>query len=165
MILFLDYDGVLHPDEVWLGSDNRPHLYAAGELFMWAPKLIEILAPYPDIQIVLSTSWVSMLGFKRAKAWLPKPLRDQVIGATWHSAFKRDGKTVAWWGVATRYEQILRYALRGGVNDWIAIDDNAEGWLDRDRRRLVLCDSDNGLSEPAVRDILAAQLKACRFGK
>jgi hypothetical protein len=162
VILFLDYDGVLHPNEVWLDDDNRPYLAGAGELFMWMPRLMEILAPYPDLRIVLSTSWVSVLGFNRAKARLPLSLQAQVIGATWHSSFKRDSEMSVWWSRATRYQQIIRYVLRRRVDDWIAIDDNAFGWDVLHQRRLVLCDGDFGLSEAAVRDRLAARLHAMR---
>lgn len=164
MILFLDFDGVLHPAEVWLGNDNRPYLAGAGELFMWVPRLVEVLAPYPELRIMLSTSWVPVLGFQRANARLPKPLQTLVIGATWHSSFKRDSETLGWWNSSTRYEQILRYVLRGRVGDWLAIDDNAMGWADRDRHHLVLCDSDHGLSEPAVRDRLASRLRTLCAG-
>jgi len=65
MILFLDFDGVLHPDEVYL-VHGRPVLRDDGSLFMWAPLLAEALTPFPDVQIVLSTSWVRELSFKRA---------------------------------------------------------------------------------------------------
>lgn len=37
-VLFLDYDGVLHPDEVFL-ERGKPVLRARGELFMWTPLL------------------------------------------------------------------------------------------------------------------------------
>ncbi len=36
MILFLDFDGVLHPDAALL-VNGRPTLKADGELMMWAP--------------------------------------------------------------------------------------------------------------------------------
>ena len=38
MILFLDYDGVLHPDSAYLVR-GRPVLRATGGLFMWAEPL------------------------------------------------------------------------------------------------------------------------------
>ena len=47
MILFLDLDGVLHPDEAYL-VHGRPVLRAEGELFMWAPLLIDVLADCPS---------------------------------------------------------------------------------------------------------------------
>jgi hypothetical protein len=71
MILFLDYDGVLHPEQVYL-VDGRPKFRGEGTLFMWAPILIKALSPFPKVKIVLSTSWVRLRGFNRAKksaAW------------------------------------------------------------------------------------------------
>jgi hypothetical protein len=46
MILFLDFDGVLHPDAVYL-ERGRPVLRADGELFMWAHHLVDALASAP----------------------------------------------------------------------------------------------------------------------
>lgn len=51
MILFLDFDGVLHPENVFLRR-RRPCLGAPGELFMWAPILTDLLESAPDVQIV-----------------------------------------------------------------------------------------------------------------
>ena len=65
-ILFLDYDGVLHPDDVYLEC-GRPVLHATGQLFMWAPLLEDALADHPDVRIVLSTSWARELRFTRAR--------------------------------------------------------------------------------------------------
>ena len=84
MILFLDFDGVLHPDEANL-VHSRPVLRAEGELFMWAPPLVNVLDDLPKVRIVQSTSWARDLRFTRARDWLPEALRARVIGATWHS--------------------------------------------------------------------------------
>ena len=89
MILFLDFDGVLHPDAVYL-EKGRPVLHAEGELFMWAGHLVEALAGRPEVRIVLSTSWARELRFARARDHLPAELRARVIGATWHSGMARD---------------------------------------------------------------------------
>ncbi len=68
MILFLDFDGVLHPDGVYLVK-GRPVLRAEGALFMWAPLLADALKNYPAVQIVLSTGWAHDLRFARAPAF------------------------------------------------------------------------------------------------
>ena len=47
MILFLDFDGVLHPDPC----------FEEARLFENAPRLSAALAPYPEVAVVLSTSW------------------------------------------------------------------------------------------------------------
>lgn len=68
VLIFLDFDGVLHPDAVFLCRNGQIELRAEGELFMWSSHLVEALAPHQDVQIVLSTSWVRNLGFQRARA-------------------------------------------------------------------------------------------------
>lgn len=60
-VLFLDLDGVLHPDAVYL-SRQGPTLKADGTLFVWTPILANLLVDFPMISLVLSTSWVRHLG-------------------------------------------------------------------------------------------------------
>lgn len=88
MILFLDFDGVLHPDAVYL-TKRGVELRAEGGLFMWSSLLSDALANHPDIRIVLSTSWARQISYDHARKALPLPLRSCVIGATWHSAMGR----------------------------------------------------------------------------
>lgn len=78
-ILFLDYDGVLHPDAVYQtrrGLELRP----PGQLLMHADVLETMLDNHPEERIVLSTSWVHLLSFKRAPGVLPSSLQARVIG-------------------------------------------------------------------------------------
>jgi len=168
-VLFLDYDGVLHPDEVYL-ERGRPVLRARGELFVWAPLLEAALAPHPRVCIVLSTSWARELRFATARDRLPPGLRTRVIGATWHNSMGRvDGialGSTTWWDQATRYEQIRRYVNRAGLRAWVAIDDRPEGWDEADRGCLVRTHSSRGLSETRVMDELAGQLeRICKHGR
>ncbi|GAB1386929.1 HAD domain-containing protein [Melaminivora sp.] len=156
VILFLDFDGVLHPDEAYMVK-GRPVLRAEGALFMWAPLLVDALKNYPGVQIVLSTSWARELRFTRARSFLPPELQQRTIGATWHScmAFNdygdfRTRNRNTWWDRATRYQQIRRYADRAQLVNWIAIDDAPEGWADVDHDRLLQTDPQQGLGDPAA---------------
>lgn len=161
-LLFLDYDGVLHPDAVYL-SRRGIELRAAGSLFMWAPQLIEALADHPDIRIVLSTSWVRNLGFDRARRALPTELRHQVIGATWHSAMSRTWPDYIPWDAQTRREQIAAYLSR--LNEpvrWLAIDDDVRGWPSADREQLIQTDPNTGLADTEVMSELIQKLQATR---
>ena len=162
MILFLDFDGVLHADAVYL-ERGRPVLRADGELFMWTSHLVDALASVPHVRIVLSTSWARELRFARARDYLPADLRPRVIGSTWHSGMATDDEhrplgRDTWWDTSTRYQQIRRYVDRAGLTDWIAVDDQPEGWADTDRDKLVVTDSSMGLSAPSARVRLAAAL-------
>ena len=162
-ILFLDYDGVLHADSVFL-EHRRPVLRGGGRLFEWAPHLISALERHPDVHIVLSTSWVRTRGFSRARDALPQPLQEKVIGATWHSKMGR-GKiggfrpVSTWWDDATRYQQITAFIARAKTRlNWLALDDDDTGWAEECRDRLVLTDSDRGLSDPNVLEQLDEKL-------
>lgn len=159
MILFLDFDGVLHPDAAFR-ERGKPVLRAQGELFMWANLLVDALEGRPHVQIVLSTSWARELGFSRARDFLPEALRRRVVGATWHSQMGRhpddlNRSRLNWWDDATRYAQIKRWISRAGIQDWVAIDDNPEGWAESDRERLIKTDGETGLSDLAVQARLA----------
>lgn len=160
MILFLDFDGVLHPDAVYR-ERGRPVLRDQGELFMWSGRLVDVLVNRPDVRLVLSTSWAREFGFSRARRYLPPALRSRVIGATWHSGMLHDADFYPgnWWDQATRHEQIRRWVSRAAVQDWIAIDDQPEGWLDATRTRLIQTNSATGLSDPAVLDRLSGLLR------
>jgi len=159
-LLFLDFDGVLHPDAVYLTS-RGVELRAAGELFMWAPLLVEALAPHQDLRIVLSTSWARNLGFHRARSVLPAELQPRVIGATWHSAMGKGWPDFIPWDAQTRHEQIQAYLSRLSTPArWIAIDDDDRGWADADRDRLILTEPNQGLSNPETLAELTRKLEA-----
>lgn len=154
MILFLDFDGVLHPDAVYL-TKRGIELRAEGELFMWSSLLSDALTNHPDIRIVLSTSWARQISYDNARKALPPALRSRVIGATWHSAMGRCWPDRIPWDLQTRYNQIATYLNRLPYPmPWLAVDDDDEGWPDDQREHLVLTDSMQGLSKPGVLDEL-----------
>jgi len=147
VILFLDFDGVLHPDAVYLRQSGHIELRAEGALFMWADRLTTALEPYPDARIVLSTSWARHLGFSRARKALPADLAARVVGATWHSAMGKGWPDYIPWDNQTRFEQIAAYLSRlPAPVPWLAIDDDDRGWPNTQRSNLVHTDGMLGLS-------------------
>ncbi len=163
MIVFLDYDGVLHPDAVYRRLNGRIELRAPGQLFMWTPILTEALAPYPELRIVLSTSWVRELGFRRALGCLPYDLAERVIGATWHSAMKTTSDGIIVWDQQSRYDQISAHLSRQTVPvPWLAIDDDAVGWPTGKYENLLQTDPMLGLSSTETLVRLKEQLKALK---
>lgn len=163
MIIFLDYDGVLHPDEAYwyrkrgivLKTANLPDEFQHLDLFCYTEILVDALNGFSDTQIVLSTSWVQVLGYSRTLKRLPDVLRRRVIGATYHS------RLTPRWSDQTRFEQIRENVLyRGLDSDWIAIDNDDVGWPDGQRDRLVHTDDYRGLADPAVLEQLQRLLSA-----
>ncbi|WP_215779861.1 HAD domain-containing protein [Paludibacterium sp. B53371] len=156
MILFLDFDGVLHPDAVYL-EKRGPVLRAPGELFMWAGLLEDALAPHPDLKIVLSTSWVRFRSFSRTRKALPSRLQSRVIGATWHS--RTDPVE---WRELSRYQQIRRYLSRTSPTEWLALDDDDEAWGENDRYRLILTDPSQGIGKQDTLTDFREKLASCK---
>ncbi len=161
-VLYLDFDGVLHPGPVYrhpkrgmyFGVSHQHHT-----LFENAQILQDALAPYPQLAIVLSTSWVRVLGYSRAKDYLPEQLRRRVIGATFHSRMNKHE-----FDAMPRGAQVLADATRRGANRWLALDDDDEGWLSAARAHLVLTDGDAGLAAPGAKEACIQKLRA-QFGQ
>jgi len=156
-ILFLDFDGVLHPDAVYMRRQG-PTLNTEGTLFMWAPILADLLNEFPMVALVLSTSWVRHLGYKRALGYLPPELQDRVIGATWHSSMAKNWIDENLWDGKARYDQICRYAARSQLQHWTALDDDAEGWSEGSAQHLIACAPDIGLSSAKTQTELRKRL-------
>lgn len=157
-LLYLDFDGVLHSDEVFMDFKRRIYIKGSGKLFEHCDKLIETLESHPDVKIVLSTTWVRVKGYGRALKRLPQPLQERVIGATWHSYFKGDTEMTNWWENSTRFQQIQRDVRLRKASQWLALDDDTEGWPESMESHLVACESEYGLSKPEVQNNLVLKL-------
>jgi hypothetical protein len=160
LVLYLDFDGVLHPEGVYMRRGKGPYIaYPDGHaLFEHAPLLEEVLCPYPAVRIVLSTSWVrSYKSVTSVAKKLPPGLRARVVGATYHKEMD-----VRLFGQAARGMQIWSDVLRRRPRDWLAIDDDYLDWPSWCRDKLVLTDEVLGISAPAVLEELRARLAAMR---
>jgi hypothetical protein len=148
MIIYVDFDGCLHPSEVFWRPRVGPFLMSPGhELFENVYLLEHELAPYPQAQIVLSTSWVVHYqgSLRRVAANLGPSLAARVIGATFHSRMNR---TEFQW--ATRGQQVWADVIRRKPTAWLALDDDADGWPLWCQSRLVQCDPMLGIAAPGV---------------
>lgn len=127
-------------------------------LFEHAELLASLLQPFPEVRIVLSTSWcLSLKGFDKAKGYLPQSLQQRLIGATWHSAKERHR-----WTSLTRYEQIHEYVIRHQVTNWLAIDDDGDEWPEKLRNSLVYTDEWQGLGKLETQQELREKLLRLR---
>lgn len=159
-VLFLDFDGVLHPADVWLEADGRMRLGESSPghtLFEHAPLLADILAPHEDVKIVLSTSWVPGLGFKQALENLPEGLAGRVVGATFDPLVHGKG-----YGDVARGYQVQGDAQRRKLTDWVVLDDDARNWPDESLERLIQTDPQMGLASPSAIERLQAWLEEAK---
>lgn len=115
MILFLDFDGVLHP------------LYPTAELpeFCYLPRLAAVLRDFPRVEIVISSSWRTEFELEALRAFFPADLQARIIGVTPWLPGSRCEEVLAW----------LREHRPG--SPWLALDDQPKLW--RQTGRLLLC--------------------------
>jgi len=147
VVLYLDFDGVLHHDEVYWSHKQGIHIRAPGRrLFEWAEILEEILAPYSEVSIVLATSWVRVKSYEFAKKQLSPTLRNMVIGATFH---RREMNKFVFENTA-RGEQIYADVKRRQPTAWLAVDNDDVGWPSHCRSNLIKTDDELGLSDPNI---------------
>lgn len=163
LVLYVDYDSPLHHENVWWHPRRGPYIKAGPEfsLFQYVNLLAEVLDPYPDLRIVLSTSWVRRYTFSKAAKRLPPSLRERVIGATYHSEMHE-----ASFAATPRGLQIWADVLRRRPRDWIALDDDDLHWPAWCREKLVRTHDELGISEPNVLAELKTKLAMmCRTGR
>jgi hypothetical protein len=75
-ILYQDFDGCLHPFPLIVKRRRRAR--TEPEYFESCDILLEAMRPYPDVKLVLSTSWAITYGVDRAARNLPKELASSV---------------------------------------------------------------------------------------
>lgn len=156
-VCVLDFDGVLHDDAVFSSPDRGMYLAAPGRvLFEWMPILEELLRPYPDLGIVLSTSWVRAKGLAYATSRLAPALSSRVVGATFDNRLVQKAE----FDMLPRGLQVWQDIERRAPAAWFAIDNDAAGWPEHCLERVVLTQDRRGLSDiraqEAVRRILAS---------
>ena len=158
-ILYLDFDGVLHPADVRVTREEptRPRVYDGNRptdhpLFEHAALLERILQPYPSVRISLCTSWVRMLGYEFAVQHLPPGLQARVVGTIWQGFLLQLPPR-------TRHDAIATDAAERGVQRWLALDDDTDGWPYEQLYRVIApTNSWQGLSQPGRAEELSAAL-------
>lgn len=154
-ICYLDYDAVLHDGNVLRNRVKGMYIKTPGRSFFeWMPILEDLLAPYPDLKIVLSTTWVRELGFKEAQFELSASLRARVIGST----FLHPKIVKAAFDTMPRGMQIWGDVERRNPSHWFALDDDAFGWPVWCKENLIQTSSQAGLSDQAVQERVRQRL-------
>jgi hypothetical protein len=146
-VLFLDFDGVLHPREAHFELPNvrvaRDELVAAG-LLQHVPLLAELLASHPDVTIVVHSSWRHLFTARELRDLLGA-LGPRLVGST-SGALDREASILDY--IAARQLQPTAYRV---------LDDQPDS-LARLSASTIRCDPEAGISDPAAVRQLSAWL-------
>jgi hypothetical protein len=156
LILYLDFDGVLHPDAVYMRPGKGPYIDRppGHKLFEHAELLERVLLPYPDVKIVLSTPWLRIYkSVAKVSRRLTPDLRARVIGAASHVSMHPELLRQP-----SRSMQIWSDVLRRQPRDWVALDCDYLLWPTCYRDKLVRTNEILGISAPFVLAKLRAKL-------
>lgn len=121
-ILFLDFDGVLHPS-------------ISTEFFTRLDVLWSAIQHSPP-QIVISSSWRFQHPTRKLKQFLGPNIGKHVIGTTGE----------AFIGKYARHEEIKQWIALDGCTDWAILDDSRFEFPEN-LPRLILCDARTGMTQ------------------
>ncbi|MFL9888240.1 HAD domain-containing protein [Paraburkholderia agricolaris] len=121
--LFVDYDGTLHAGHGLIDEAGQITLDTGRPLFEFVQLLVALLAPYPSVEIVLTTSWLQKLPADKVISYLPAELARRVVGTTQgrkpRFSYLLDG--------TGRTDIIICYAFGKRLKHWMALDDSVYG--------------------------------------
>jgi len=141
--LFLDFDGVLHPDRYALTNYDPDRVFRSNEIFSQAPILAGLITEFP-CQIIISSSWRFTHSLDEMKEKLPKAIAKNVVGVTGD----------AYIGPYPRYNEIKEYltSRNKSLFAWRALDDSKlefpNGCTD-----LILCDPNTGIASKQIQEL------------
>jgi hypothetical protein len=143
-ILFLDFDGVLHPffPRADLSDAENQHL-------SYAPRFATLLRDYPAVRVVIASDWRKHHTLDELRALLGAELGQRVIGET--PVLDRSGSD--WTG--HRQREAMAFLQAEGLIGvrWIALDDDPENYLPG--APLILCaDGFRTEEETSLREFL-----------
>lgn len=135
MIIFLDFDGVLHPAPNNGSSD-----------FSLLPKFEDWLREHQNAMVVISSSWREIMGMDVLKAIFSTDLQDRIIDKC--PVVEFIGQQAYW-----RYLEILQWIQNNNYSGkWLAIDDMASAFP-KDFKKLVACKSNIGIDESVLAEL------------
>ncbi|MES2730000.1 MAG: HAD domain-containing protein [Pseudomonadota bacterium] len=133
MILFLDFDGVLHP----IPTKDR-------NLLCHVPRLEGVLRDFPYIQVVVSSLWRASHDLEGLRHYFSEDIRPRIIGMTPFTetpAYMSDSDFIL--GVV-RYKEILLWIEQNKYEGpWLALDDAWREFPDP-CEQLIRCETEIG---------------------
>jgi hypothetical protein len=129
-VLFLDFDGVLHPGPPPLGpGGDQPTIVT--KHFGWLPTLLRTLTPFPDVKVVVHSTW--RLCYDESELWeILSELGGRYLGAT---------------PAGERYASILQWLeANPDVTSYRILDDEPDEFPQPLPEQLIVCDPTQGVT-------------------
>jgi hypothetical protein len=142
MILFLDFDGVLHP---------FPKPQDSNHLFVNRDRLEGVLRDYPDVNVVISSTWRESLSLAELAGLFSADIQSRIVGVlpVFEIRSLADTETI-------RFREISQY-LNGSADRWVALDDDPD-LFPNNCANLIQCDTGFGdAEEKRLRSFLSAE--------
>lgn len=147
ILLFLDFDGVLHH---WFPRADRTD--EQNQYFAYLPRVEAVVRDFPVLQVVVSSDWRLTRSLDELRAFFSEDIRPRVIGKT-PSLGLPEGTPAP---RQREIEAFLREQKLEGT-PWIAVDDHADNF--EPDAPLILCNDEfaereEGLLRAAIRELL-----------
>ncbi|MGF6977610.1 hypothetical protein QFZ94_006060 [Paraburkholderia sp. JPY465] len=153
MILYLNFDGVLHPDQVFYENGCIPSLLTPGHNALeYAELLANALEGYDEVAIVLNTWWTFYLGLDACKDLLPTTLAARVSGSTIQHID-------TYGSIPTRREETEFHIARQRSRPWMILDHNHARYRRDFQPNLLLLDPCEGLGSRAAQRSVERRLR------
>jgi hypothetical protein len=120
-VLFLDFDGVLHPR-------------TSGTMRL-APLLEAFLRCSPNVSVVISSSWRALYSLEELRTWFSDDVQHRFLSCTPRLPD----------GAGSRQREIEKWLSSNPAHRWAALDDEA-GLFDKDCPWLVLTEAATGVT-------------------
>jgi len=141
MLVFLDFDGVLHP---FFPRQDRSD--EENQLFSYLPRLEQALRDFPHLRIVIASSWRTNRSWDELIKPFAPDIAMRIIGITPVLKYQQH----------SRFKEVLHYLEQNNMQEtnWIALDDDP-ALYPADCPSLILCDDGFRVAEEqALRDLL-----------
>ncbi len=144
MIIFLDFDGVLHPWEPKTQLNEK-------QMFSSKPLLENTLRSFPNVEIVITSSWRQKYPLEKLRRLFSPEFAQRIIGVTPPTRRDERGR----YPNGCRGQEILQWLYQNhrNVDQWIALDDLEWMFEPSLRSHLVLCDSSTGLTDQKINEL------------
>jgi DNA-binding CsgD family transcriptional regulator len=148
-LLFLDFDGVLHPQH-----EGEPT--PVDDQFCHLPRVEAVLRDFPNIEIVISSTWRYQFTFENLLSHFADDIRPRIIGTT--LLYERNHYIHS-----QREREIIDWLAASGrtAEPWAAIDDST--WQFQEHiGHLIACRWYQGFDDRAEQEL---RIKLCGLGR